>query len=142
MDLSRLVELDSQLREFATLKNTIAPPCGWIKTVRLALGMNSSALARRINISPQGARKLEQSEADGSISLNTLARIAAGLDCEVRYVLIPRTSLVDQVLRKFQDPSEAIQGQVLQTAASDSMHNDKILTLAALLAKRDLRSLW
>lgn len=48
----------------------------------------------------QGVRKLEQGEANGTISLNTLARLAQGLDCEVHYVLVPLISLVEQVIRR------------------------------------------
>ncbi|MFN9476521.1 helix-turn-helix domain-containing protein [Acidovorax sp.] len=142
LDLSRLVELDCQLREFAVLRNSPAPRSGWIKAVRLALGMTAPALARRINISPQGLRQLEQSEVDGSISLNTLSRIAAGLDCEVRYVLIPRTSLVDQLLNRFLESGKASLVSESHTMRSGSGSGDNVVTLAALLEQRDLRSLW
>ncbi len=62
--------------------------------------MSSQALGERLGVTAQGARKLEQAEANGNITLNTLARLAHGLDCEVRYVFVPRTSLVEQVLRR------------------------------------------
>lgn len=76
------------------------PQCGWAKTVRLAMGMSSKALGERLGMSAQGVRQLEQAEADGSISLKTLVKLAQGLDCEVCYVLIPRTSLMEQVLQQ------------------------------------------
>lgn len=71
------------------------PRCGWTKTVRLAMGMSSTALGGRLDETRvQGVRKLEQAEADGTITLKTLARLVQGLNCEVCYVLVPRTSLV------------------------------------------------
>ncbi|WP_157421948.1 helix-turn-helix domain-containing protein [Acidovorax sp. Root219] len=76
------------------------PRGGWVKTVRLAPGMNSETLGRRLGISPQGVRRLEQSEAEGSIYLNILTKIADGLNCDVRYVLVPRISLVVQVMAR------------------------------------------
>lgn len=97
LNLTRLAELDKQFCDFAKLQPTAAPRCGWTKTVRLALGMSSQALGERLGVTAQGARKLEQAEANGNITLNTLARLAHGLDCEVRYVFVPRTSLVEQV---------------------------------------------
>lgn len=62
--------------------------------------MSSNALGRRLGVTGQGVRKLEEAEADGSITLNTLSRIAHGLDCDVHYIFIPRTSLVEQVVKR------------------------------------------
>ena len=71
-----------------------------MKTIRLALGMSSTALGTRTGMTAQGVRKLEQAEANQSISLKTLAKLADGLDCEVRYILLPRSSLLSQVLKQ------------------------------------------
>ena len=71
----------------------------------LALGMSSKALGARLGVTAQGVRKLEQAEEGGTITLNTLARIAHGLDCEVHYVFVPRTSLVQQVLQRIHEVS-------------------------------------
>lgn len=65
--------------------------------------MSSKALGERLGMTAQGVRKLEQAEANGTITLNTLARLAHGLDCEVHYMFVPRTSLVEQVLNRTQD---------------------------------------
>lgn len=100
LNLTRLVELDRQFCEFAKLQRSATPRCGWAKTVRLALGMSSEALGTRLGMSAQGVRKLEQAEANGSISLKTLFRLADGLDCDVHYMLVPRASLVEQVLKR------------------------------------------
>ena len=103
LDLTRLAELDRQFCDFAKLQRNATPRCGWTKTLRLALGMSSNALGERLGVTAQGARKLEQAEANGTITLNTLARLAHGLDCEVHYMFVPRTSLVEQVLRRTQE---------------------------------------
>jgi predicted DNA-binding mobile mystery protein A len=41
--------------------------------------------------------KLEQSEAAGRIQLDSLRRVAAALDCDVVYALVPRRPLQDMV---------------------------------------------
>ncbi len=112
-----------------------------MKTVRLALGMNSETLGRRLGISPQGVRRLEQSEAEGSISLNTLTKIADGLNCDVRYVLVPRISLVDQVMAR---AMEHVKGPVPLEAGSTSMNIDSqsLVVLASLLARINKRAFW
>lgn len=136
-----MVELDSQFREFAKLQASAAPRIGWVKTVRLALGMNSETLGRRIGISPQGVRQLEKSEADGSISLNTLAKIADGLNCDVRYVLVPRISLVDQVMARAMEHSK---GAAPMGPGSTPMSIDgqSLVALATLLSRIDKRAFW
>ena len=103
LDLTRLAELDRQFCDFAKLQRNATPRCGWAKTVRLALGMSSKALGERLGMTAQGVRKLEHAEANGTITLNTLARLADGLDCEVHYMFVPRTSLVEQVLNRTQE---------------------------------------
>lgn len=141
LDISRLVELDSQFRELAKLQGSATPRCGWVKTVRLALGMNSETLGRRIGISQQGVRKLEQSEADGSISLNTLAKIANGLNCDVRYVLVPRISLVDQVMARAREHSNG----AISTGAGGApikVDSESLVVLASLLSRIDKRAFW
>lgn len=112
-----------------------------MKTVRLALGMNSETLGRRIGISPQGVRQLEKSEADGSISLNTLAKIADGLNCDVRYVLVPRISLVDQVMARAMEHSK---GASPMGASTTPMNIDgqSLVVLASLLSRIDQRTFW
>lgn len=112
-----------------------------MKTVRLALGMNSKTLGSRIGISQQGVRRLEQSEAEGSISLNTLAKIADGLNCDVRYVLVPRISLVDQVMARAIEHSKSTDPM---GAGSTPMNIDgqSLVLLASLLSRIDKRAFW
>lgn len=112
-----------------------------MKTVRLALGMNSETLGRRIGISQQGVRKLEQSEADGSISLNTLAKIADGLNCDVRYVLVPRISLVDQVMaRALEHSKSAVPMGTSRTPTN--IDGESLAVLASVLSHIDKRAFW
>ena len=42
-------------------------------------------------------RKLEDAEADEAITLSTLRKMADALDCELRYVLVPRKPLQAQL---------------------------------------------
>lgn len=141
LNLTRLAELDRQFCEFAKLQPTATPRCGWTKTVRLALGMSSQALGERLGVTAQGARKLEQAEANGNITLNTLARLAHGLDCEVRYVFVPRTSLVEQVLRRTHEVARFPMPPVLATTDVQT-EAQRLIALSAALAQVSKRGLW
>ena len=75
-----------------------APPArGWTRAIRDALGMTAVAFARRLGMSPAGVHKLEQAEANETISLASLKKMAAALDCELRYALVPKASLQQMI---------------------------------------------
>lgn len=93
----QLQQIDAQL---AKLKGTHTPPrpqVGWVRSIREALGMSAAAFARRLGMTHAGVRKLETSEAEDTITLASLRKLAEALDCELRYELVPRTSLHEQV---------------------------------------------
>jgi predicted DNA-binding mobile mystery protein A len=141
LDLTRLAELDRQFCEFAKLQRGSTPRCGWTKTIRLALGMSSKALGVRLGMTAQGVRKLEQGEANGTLSLNTLIRLAHGLDCEVHYMFVPRSSLIEQVLRQTHEVAGI---EVPATSRVTEMLRDveALDALSVLLAQVNKRGLW
>ena len=69
------------------------PLKGWIRAIRDALGMTAEQLGERLGITQPSVQRLEQSEAEDTIQLNTLRRVAEALDCEVVYALVPRENL-------------------------------------------------
>ena len=75
--------------------NRRAPPRGWIRALRNALGMTAEQLGQRMGVTQPSVQRLELSEAAGTIQLQTLRRAAEALDCEVVYALVPRKSLRD-----------------------------------------------
>ena len=80
-----------------------APPKGWVRAIRDALGMSGVQFAKRLAIRPQSVDALETSEATGAIQLKTLRRAAAALDCTLVYALVPNTSLEDAVQSRARD---------------------------------------
>lgn len=69
------------------------PPTGWIREIRSALGMTYAQLARRLGVSPQTVQASERSEARGAITLNRLRAAADAMNCDLVYMLVPRTTL-------------------------------------------------
>jgi predicted DNA-binding mobile mystery protein A len=76
------------------------PLCGWVNTVRRALGMSTTELGIRMSISQSRASRLERAEVDETIRVSTLHRAAEALNCELIYVLVPKEPLDDMVLRQ------------------------------------------
>lgn len=74
------------------------PPKGWIAAIRTALGITSTALAKRLKVGHSTILEYEKGEVSGSITLQTLGRVAEALDAELIVALVPRTS-VEATLR-------------------------------------------
>jgi predicted DNA-binding mobile mystery protein A len=85
--------LDERLLSLKPEERFRAPPKGWARAIRDALGMTGVQLAKRLGIRPQSVEALETSEANGSIQLKTLRRAAEALDCTLVYALVPNVSL-------------------------------------------------
>lgn len=84
-----------------------APPSGWIRAIREALGMTARQLAARVGVSLSTLLGAEKNEVAGTISLNQLRRVAAALDCELRYVLVPREPLRARLDRRAEEIARA-----------------------------------
>ncbi|WP_051908373.1 mobile mystery protein A [Candidatus Odyssella acanthamoebae] len=89
--------LDKELSELRKLISVKAPRSGWLKAIREALGMSARQLAFKAGITPQSIIKLEKSEAEGTITLKTLENMAAALDSQVLYFVIPNQSLEERM---------------------------------------------
>lgn len=76
------------------------PPGGWIQSVRSAIGMTSRQLATRLGISQSTLAALEKSEAEGRITLQSLHKAADALDCDLQYVLVPRSPLQKRIEKR------------------------------------------
>jgi len=88
-------QLDEVLSNFHTLPRP--PSVGWISAIRDALGMTREQLAKRLGISRVSAYRLENDETAGRVTLNRLQSAAKALECELVYILVPRTSLEETV---------------------------------------------
>jgi predicted DNA-binding mobile mystery protein A len=95
-DFIRLEQLEHELRPVRKLLSIRRPELGWVRAIREALGMSSPQLAKRIGITAaQSIEDMQEDEVDGTIRLNTLHRLAEGLDCQLVYALVPRKSFQD-----------------------------------------------
>lgn len=89
----RIRQLDEALAGLTPLRHRPVPANGWIKTIRGALGMSIRQLAARSGISKTSVSNAERTESRGTVQLDTLQRIADGLDCDLVYAIVPRQSL-------------------------------------------------
>ena len=91
-----LQQLDQTLGPWRSLPPS-RPSGGWLRAVRQALGMTTRQLAKSVGVSQAAVVDAERTEAKGDITLATLQRYAAALDCELKYALVPRRPLQEAV---------------------------------------------
>lgn len=74
---------------------TARPLGGWVRAIREALGMTTEDLAARMRLTQSSVTRLEKSEKARTVQLDTLARTAEAMDCDLVYALVPRRPLDD-----------------------------------------------
>lgn len=132
--------LDSRIERMQLAVQTLAKPRGgWIKTVRVALGMSSTDLASRIGVVPSTVSRLEASEIAGTINIDSLQKLADALDCDFVYAIVPRQKLHTTVaararevaLAKFVRTQQtmALEEQSVETAAMQMLIERKAAEL-------------
>ena len=138
--------LDSRTTNMPYLSALQPPPHGWIKAVREALGMTTLQLAGRLGVSRPAAAKLEQSEAQGHIKLETLERTAAALGCRLVYALIPGEPLEKQVQSRRRELAEQQLAAVEHSMALENQSVEDQETrerlLQALIMQINPKSIW
>lgn len=112
----KLRQLDEKLVPLRQALPSV-PRGGWIKSIRTALGMSSVQLAERLGVLQSTVSRLEKSECDGTVTLSSLRKAAEALDCEVRYVLVPRGSLEEKVRARATEIAAEDLGRVRRTMA-------------------------
>ena len=85
-------QLDERLNR---LRKTLPeePRTGWIRAIKSALNMSAVQLSKRLGISRQAIASYEKDEQAGSISLSTLRKVAAALNCKVVVTFVPQEPL-------------------------------------------------
>ena len=93
-------QLDAKLSEYTNIKTVSVPAFGWIKSIRTALKMSLRQLGKRLNISAQSIAEMENREANGTITLNTLRNLGRGLDMQLVYGFVPNNSSMEQMIEQ------------------------------------------
>lgn len=141
-------QLDKRLDSVRDLDALARPPRGWVKAIREALGMTTSQLARRLGVSQPRVVALEQAEAKGAITVESLERAAHALDCQLIYVLVPRRpleALVEERALQLARKRLAAASHSMALEAQSLDHGDEARQLAELarrIAEREDSKLW
>lgn len=144
----QITQLDAALQLWRQAGLPARPSAGWVRAIREALGMSASALGQRLGMTHVGVAKLERSEAQDTITLLSLRKLANALDCELQYALVPRVPLETKLLARAQ---QVAMERMAPVAHSMSLEAQKVQSseqqvqidqLASALLKGSMRGLW
>lgn len=102
MNKQRLLidQVEAKIKPFASLEQIVPPPTGWIKAIRMALGISLQQLGDRLSISKQSASEIEKREQEGNITLRSLRDTAQALDMKLVYGLVPNDGSLDALIER------------------------------------------
>ena len=93
-------QLDRKIKVLKNAGDIAAPIGGWVKAIRMSLGMTLKQLGRKMNVSSQSINQLEQREKDGTITVNKLKKIASMLNMKIVYGFIPKEDSLEKMIEK------------------------------------------
>jgi predicted DNA-binding mobile mystery protein A len=141
-------QLDTGLTSWRSAELPARPPSGWIKAIREALGMPAAHLAKRLGLVPSTVLRLETSEADDTITLASLRRVAAALNCELQYALVPQQSIAQTMEAQATKVARERMAALAHTMALEAQSTSKeivdtqVQDMAESLLKGSKRELW
>jgi predicted DNA-binding mobile mystery protein A len=141
----RLRQLD---KELSCYKDLPALNGGCIREIRQALGMSSTQLAQRMGVHQSTVIRMEESEKDETISIDTLNRAARALGCKLLYALVPETSLAQIIRDQAQCKAIAETGSVFHSMGLEQQSTEKeskeelIEELTQKFIQKGGRQLW
>ena len=93
-------QLDKRFNDLSKISNMDIPASGWLASVRKALGMSLEQFGKRLSITRQSAKELEQREKDGSLSIRSLREAAAAMDMQLVYWIVPKDGSLDALIER------------------------------------------
>lgn len=119
-------QLERKLDGFTSAKKVPKPPTGWLKAVRVSLGMSLQQLADKLSITKQSVQEIEIREKEGNITLKSLRESANALDMQLVYGLVPKDGTIENLIdRKARELATRIVSRTSNTMKLEDQENTK-----------------
>jgi predicted DNA-binding mobile mystery protein A len=120
----QIEQLEKKLSGFSTAQKVVAPPTGWLKAVRVSLGMSLQQLADKLSITKQSVQEIELREKEGTITLKKLRETANALDMQLVYGLVPKDGSIEKLIdRKANELATRIVSRTSNTMKLEDQEN-------------------
>ncbi len=93
-------QLSAKMQAFMEPVRQAQPPTGWIRAIRMALGISLEQLGNKLGISRQSMRHMEMREREGSVTLKSLREAADALDMHLVYGFVPKDGTLKALIER------------------------------------------
>lgn len=145
----QIYQLEKKIKKLEALNNVKMPPIGWIRAVRLSLGITLQQLADKLSKTKQNVKQLENREQSGNVTLKSLQESADALDMKLVYGFVPKDGSLDALIeRKAKELAIKIVTRSSNTMKLEAQENSKerieqaIKERTAILKYEMPRILW
>ena len=122
----QIEQLERKLKGFTSAQKVPTPPTGWLKAVRVSLGMSLQQLADKLSITKQSVQEIELREKEGNITLKNLRETADALDMQFIYGLVPKDGTIEKLIdRKARELATRIVSRTSNTMKLEDQENTK-----------------
>ena len=126
LTLLKIRQLDKKLNIFSNFE---VPKVGWINFIRKTLGITFEQISNKLNTSAQVIKKFEQNEIEGTITLNTLKKVASAMDCKLVYAFVPDGSFEKNINTRIDRIANSLVSRISGSMSLESQlpNQDEIL---------------
>jgi predicted DNA-binding mobile mystery protein A len=96
----QIEQLDKKFAKLSVLNEYDLPAKGWIFSIRSALKIPLSQIAKKLNITAQSVKESEEREVNKTITLKKLADIADALEMRFVYAFVPKDSSLEKLIER------------------------------------------
>lgn len=135
-------------QQLTPLYKIFRPKDGWIRTMRETLGMNTRQLGERCNLSTERIIRIESDELKNKLTMETLEKIAAAMNCKLVYGLVPSDGITEFIETTALNKAVSQLKYVTHTMAledqkiSDKALNEQVLLLRDELLRGNIKKIW
>ncbi len=144
----QIQQLDKKMKSFNKLASQ-TPAQGWVYAMRTTLGMSLKQLGKKLGITAQSVRELEQREREGAVSIKTLKEIARVLDLNLVYGFsAPRKNLEKMIEARAQVIAKNIVSRTNRTMELENQANSRtrlrraVKERATEIINNNIKQLW
>jgi predicted DNA-binding mobile mystery protein A len=93
-------QINIKIVGIAPLRKVVMPTTGWVKAIRMAIGMSMQQLANKLNVSKQAVADIEKREKEGAITIKSLREVANSMDMELVYAFVPKDGSLEALVER------------------------------------------
>jgi predicted DNA-binding mobile mystery protein A len=135
----RLGQLARTLSAFEAAKQEVRPQRGWLRAIREGLGLTLENVGKKLGQSRRRIQEFEDAEAKDRITLHSLRRVAAAMDCELVYAIVPKAGTISELAHQRARAQAA--EDVLDIEHTMVLENQAVGNVEALIEKETKRRL-